>query len=208
MSIIYYSLFILLLLSACRPSVPLEELNASSDATLVIPPSAIDSALRAKENKIANRTLWQKVVDESTTWGRKKIRFACNNSQGGLLTLVQDQDGLKGLRLAYSEEQQQLYLGYYYKNNELVFAVHERSTWRGSAETDIQTVFYIDGGEVFHCLQREVAGETHQMESRIQATALAEIPKDEAVWEVLKSYEKKLKTNAKIAHLQAVFCEK
>ncbi|MBL4648406.1 MAG: hypothetical protein JKY03_01650, partial [Aureispira sp.] len=68
------------------------------------------------------------------------------------------------------------------------------------------TIFYLDDGEVFRCIQKKVQGETTQMETLIQAAEFVEINTDQAILNKLKEYERLFTTEITKENIAAHFC--
>ena len=186
------SLLILMLISclySCEEPLPADILEDAPEASLVVAEKIMTEEERALENKVANRTLLQKVVDESESFQKIAYPYACNNDAGGLLTLIKDGTAIRGIRFAASEEGWNEFVSLYYKGEELVFAVHEKGEWQANQERDVQTLFYLDEGEVIRCMRKETSGATEQIEQLIQKAEFATINSDSRLLQKIKTYE-------------------
>jgi hypothetical protein len=195
-----------MILSACVETVSTEVLQDAPEASLVVPEQIMSPEARALENKMANRTLLQKVVDGSEAFQRTDFSYACNNVSGGVLTFIKDDKELKGIRFAVSEEGWNEFVSLYYRKNALALAVHEKGTWQGLEETTVQTIFYLDDEEVFRCIQKKVQGEIARMEGLIEAAEFVEINSDQATLNKLKEYERLFTTEITKENIAAHFC--
>jgi len=180
----------LILLSACVETISTEILSDAPEASLVVPEKIISPKARALENKVANRTLLQKVVDGSEGLQRTEFSYACNNVSGGVLTFIKDKKELKGIRFAASAESWNEFVSLYYRENKLVLIVHEKGMWQGLEEIAIQTIFYLDDEKVFRCLQKKVEGQITRMEALIRAAEFAVIDTDQSTLNKLLEYER------------------
>jgi len=198
--------FSLMILSSCVETISTEVLRDAPEARLIVPEKIMSPEARALENKTANRTLLQKVIDGSENFQRTEFSYACNNVSGGVLTFVKDEKEMKGIRFVVSEEGWNEFVSLYYRGNELVLAVHEKGIWQKLEEITIQTIFYLDDGEVFRCIQKKVQGETTQMEALIQAAEFVEINTDQAILNKLKEYERLFTTEITKENIAAHFC--
>ncbi len=136
----------------------------SPEASLVSAEKIMSADERALENKIANRTLLQKIVDGSEKFQKTVFSYSCNSNAGGLLTKIMDANILKGFRFASSDQKGSEFISLYFRKNELVFAVHEKGNWVGDKEMVCQTIFYIDKQKVIRCLRKSV----HDTDSKIE----------------------------------------
>jgi hypothetical protein len=196
----------LILFNSCVETISTEVLLNAPEASLVVPEKIMSPEIRALENKVANRTLLQKVVDGSEDFQRTEFSYACNNVSGGILTLIKDKNETKGIRFAASEEGWNEFVSFYYRGNKLVLVVHEKGIWQGADETAIQTVFYLDDGEVFRCLQKKVQGETARMEALIRAAEFVIINTDQTTLNKLKEYERLFTTEITKENIATHFC--
>jgi hypothetical protein len=187
------NLFVLLLLScllgACTESLPQNILENAPEASLVVAENIMSPEDRALENKVANRTLLQKVVDGSEKFQKIEYSYACNANAGGLLAIIKDESAIKGIRFAASEDGWNEFVGLYYKGNELSFVVHEKGKWVADQENDIQTVFYLDDAIVIRCMRKQVSGPTENIEQLIQEAEFAKIATDNKLLQKIKTYE-------------------
>jgi len=195
-----------ILLNSCVETVSTEVLQDAPEASLVVPEKIMSPEARALENKVANRTLLQKVVDGSEDFQRSDFSYACNNISGGVLTFIKDKNEIKGIRFASSEEGWNEFVSLYYRRNKLALAVHEKGIWEGLKETAIQTVFYLDDGKVFRCLQKKVQGETTQMETLIRAAEFVIIDNDQMTLNKLQQYERLFRTEITTENIATHFC--
>ena len=195
-----------LTLSSCVETISPEVLQDAPEASLIVPEKIMSPEARALENKTANRTLLQKVVDGSESFQRTEFSYACNNVSGGVLTFVKDKKETKGIRFAVSEEGWNEFVSLYYRGNELALAVHEKGIWEKLEETTIQTIFYLDDGAVFRCIQKKVQGEITRMEALIQAAEFVEIQTDQATLNKLKEYERLFTTEITRENIAKHFC--
>jgi hypothetical protein len=195
-----------ILLTSCVETVSTEVLQNAPEASLVVPEKIMSPEARALENKVANRTLLQTVVDGSVDFKRTEFSYACNNVSGGVLTFIKDEKETKGIRFAVSEEGWNEFVSLYYRGNELALAVHEKGTWQGIEETTIQTIFYLDDGAVLRCMQKKVQGEIARMEALIQAAEFVIIHSDEPTLDKLKEYEHLFTTEITKKNIAAHFC--
>lgn len=176
-------------LGACVDTVPTSVLKDAPEAKLVVAEKIMSPEERAIENKIANRTLLQKVVDESEKFDRIELPYTCGNSSGGLLTFIKDKNQTKGIRFVATEEGWNEFVGLYYKKEELIFAVYEKSEWKGDQEEHTQTIFYLDKGEVFRCMQKKARGTTAQMERLIKSAEFESIAVENRLMSKLLTYQ-------------------
>jgi len=183
-----------------------EVLQDAPEASLVVPEKIISPEVRALENKMANRTLLQTVVDGSEDFQRSDFSYACNNVSGGVLTFIKEKEAIRGIRFAISEEGWNEFVSLYYRGTKLALGVYEKGIWRGLEERTIQTIFYVDDGNVFRCLQKKVQGETNRMEELIRAAEFVEIPTDQLTWNKLKEYERLFTTEITKENIGAHFC--
>ena len=195
-----------ILLTSCVETISTEVLQDAPEASLIVPEKIMSPEARALENKVANRTLLQKVVDGSEDFQRTDFSYACNNVSGGVLTFIKDKKETKGIRFAVSEEGWNEFVSLYYRGNELALAVHEKGIWQGFEETTVQTIFYLDDGAVFRCLQKKVQGETARMEALIQAAEFVVINTDQTTLNKLKEYERLFTTEITKKNIGAHFC--
>lgn len=195
-----------MLLSSCVETISPEVLQDAPEASLVVPEKIMSPEARALENKMANRTLLQKVVDGSEELQRTDFSYACNNVSGGVLTFIKKEDETKGIRFALSEEGWNEFVSLYYRNKELALGVHEKGVWDGLEETTTQTIFYLDDDEVFRCIQKKVTGEIAQMEALIQAAEFVEIETAQTTLNKLKEYERLFTTEITKQNIAAHFC--
>lgn len=195
-----------IILSSCVETISPEVLQDAPEASLIVPEKIMSPEARALENKTANRTLLQKVVDGSESFQRTEFSYACNNVSGGVLTFVKDKKETKGIRFAVSEEGWNEFVSLYYRGNELALAVHEKGIWEKLEETTIQTIFYLDDGAVFRCIQKKVQGEITRMEALIQAAEFVEIQTDQATLNKLKEYERLFTTEITRENIAEHFC--
>ena len=145
-------------------------------------------------------------MDESDSFQRIEYPYECSNSEGGLLTLIKDGEKIKGIRFATSGESKSEFFALYYKKQELVFIVHEKGEWFVDQEQDIQTVFYLDKGQVIRCMRKIAKGKTAEMEQLIKSAKFDIIQTDKQLLEKLKKYENVFidkPSEQKIVHL---FC--
>ena len=203
---IFFTVAIVSVLWACTEPLPKEVIEDAPEASLVVAEKIMSPEARALENKIANRTLLQKIVDESENFQRVEYAYACNNHTGGLLTLIKDETALKGIRFAISEEGWNEFVSLYYKGEDLAFAVHEEGKWMGEEETDVQTVFYLDDGAIIRCMRKQASGATAQIEQLIKAAEFEVISGDEALLQKLKNYEDVFKNKATKDNMASLFC--
>lgn len=199
-------ILLFLLLSSCVETVSPEVLRDAPEASLVVPEQIMSPEARALENKVANRTLLQEVIDGSEDFQRTEFSYACNNVSGGVLTFIKDGAEIRGIRFAISEEDWNEFVSLYYKKNELTLAVYEKGVWAGLNEKTIQTVFYLNDGEVFRCLQKKVEGETAQMEDLIRTAEFLLIDTDAKILQKLKQYERLFKTEITKQNIADYFC--
>ena len=195
-----------ILLTSCVETVSTEVLQNAPEASLVVPEKIMSPEARALENKVANRTLLQTVVDGSVDFQRTEFSYACNNVSGGVLTFIKDEKETKGIRFAVSEEGWNEFVSLYYRGNELGLGVYEKSVWQKLEETTIQTIFYVDNGEVFRCIQKKVQGEITQMEALIKTAEFVEIQTDQTTFHKLKEYERLFTTEITKENISAHFC--
>lgn len=195
------------LLNSCVETVSTELLQDAPEASLVVPEKIMSPEARALENMVANRTLLQKVVDGSESFERIEFSYACNNLSGGILTLVKDENKLRGIRFAASKEGSNEFTSFYYKGNELAFAVHEMGTWQGGEEQLVQSLFYLDEGKVFRCLQKKVQGETVRMEALIREAEFVVINTDQQILNQLQEYERLFTTEITKENIAKYFCD-
>lgn len=196
----------LILLTSCVETVSSDTLKDAPEASLIVPEKIMSPEQRALENKVANRTLLQKVVDSSEDFQRIELSYACNNLAGGILTYIKDNQETKGIRFALSEEGRNEFVSFYYRGKELSLAVYEKGVWQGTEEVSTQMVFYLDDGEVFRCLQKKVAGETTQMETLIRKAEFELISTDQNVFNKLKQYERLFLTEITTENIASYFC--
>lgn len=187
-------------------TVSIEALNDAPEASLVVAEKIISPEARALENKMANRTLLQTVVDGSEDFQRTDFSYACNNVSGGVLTFIKEEEEVRGVRFAISEEGWNEFISLYYRGNELALGVHEKSIWQKLEETTIQTIFYVDDGEVFRCIQKKVQGEIIRMEALIKTAEFVEIQTDQTTFHKLKEYERLFTTEITKENISAHFC--
>jgi len=187
------NLFILVLFSyllvACTEPLPKNILEDAPEASLVVAEKIMSPEERALENKIANRTLLQKIVDGSEKFQKVEYSYACNANAGGLLTMIKDGNAIKGIRFAASEDGWNEFVGLYYKGDELSFVVHEKGKWVADQENDVQTVFYLDDGLVIRCMQKKANGSTENIEQLIQEAEFTQITADNKLLQKIKIYE-------------------
>lgn len=200
-----YILF-LILLNSCVETVSPEVLRDAPEASLVVPEKIMSPEARALENKVANRTLLQEVIDGSEDFERTEFSYACNNVSGGVLTFIKEEEEIRGIRFAISEEDWNEFVSLYYKRNELALVVYEKGIWEGLNEQTVQTVFYLDDDEVFRCLQKKVEGETAQMEDLIRTAEFLLIDVDAKLLQKIKQYERLFKTEITKQNIASYFC--
>lgn len=197
----------LIFLVACVEPTTTEDLSNAPEARLIVAEKIMSPEARALENKIANRTLLQKVVDESKEFQRVEFSFACNNDSGGLLSYIKSDERIQGIRFATSKEGMDEFVGWYYKRDELVFVVHEKGEWLGEQEKNIQTLFYLDNGEVLRCMQKKALGATHQIEKLIQAAEFELVTTNLHLLKKIATYETLFKKEISPKKLAAYFCD-
>lgn len=201
----YYFLLIILFFFACN-NPPTEGLKNVRKTRIVVAEKIISPEQRALENKIANRTLLQQVIDTSEKLQRTHINYECDNQSGGILTIIKDKEELKGIRFAATSIGWNKFLSYYYNKNKLAFVVHERGEWEGNQEKTVQTLFYLDSNTVFRCLRKTVAGESIKIEQFIKEARFEIIETDEVLLEQLKKQEAILGARATQASITKLYC--
>ena len=184
----------MLFLVACNEPLPQHVIEEAPEARLIVTEKIMSPEERALENKLANRTLLQKVVDESEQLERVEYPFECNNHTGGILTLIQDKNQLKGIRFALSTTNSSEFMSLYYQREELAFIVYEKGAWQGDTERDQQTIFYLDKGEVLRCMRKTAEGTTESIERLIQAADFQIISTDEQLLQKIQHLEIRFKT--------------
>lgn len=196
----------LAVLTSCVEPIPTEVIEDAPEASLVVTEKIMSPETRALENKVANRTLLQKVVDESETFQRTAFSYACSDATGGLLTFIKDKKSTKGIRFAASEEGWTEFLSLYYKSEDLAFAVYEKGEWMGDEEQNVQTIFYLDDGVVFRCLEKKAVGRTNQIEGLIAAAEFEVVTTNSRLLTKIKDYEQLFKEKITEENIAAYFC--
>ena len=168
--------------------------NQIPEAKLVIVEKEKSAEEVALQNKIATRTLLQQIIDTKETTEKEEIRFACSRNTGGLLTRIKKNDRIIGTRFGQSFEDGTLIVKLYYQRDKLCLIHYERDGWKGDDFFFTQTVFYLEQGKVFHCLNRSLYGLEH-IEDRIATEEYKIIPTDQALLQdILKKEEGWIKT--------------
>lgn len=202
-NIFFYGIFIL---ASCGETTPPEVWEDAPEASLVVTEKILSPEERALENKIANRTLLQKVVDESDKLVRIPMPYACSDASGGLLTFIKDKDIIKGIRYAASDEGWSELISLYYKATDLAFVAHEKGVWRGEEEENTQTIFYLDDGVVFRCLRKKARGVTDHLERLIAEAEFEIITTDERLLKKVRDYERLFKEEVTTENIASHFC--
>lgn len=192
-------------LMACNEPLPQHVIEEAPEARLIVPEKIMSPEARALENKLANRTLLQKVVDESNTLERVEYPFDCGNHTGGILTLIKNTQQIKGIRFALSKSNRSEFISLYYKKAELALVVHEEGKWEGDTERDQQTVFYVDDGEVLRCMRKVASGTTATIERLIQAADFQIIETDQQLLQKIQTLAVNFKEEPN--RIKTIFCE-
>lgn len=163
------------LLSACQDQAKNQLLEDTPEAELVVAKKIISPEKLALENKIAARALLQKIIDENNNFKKEKFFYECSPTTGGLLTIITKEKEIKGIRFANNQEQKSDFISLYYHKNKLSLVVYEQDKWLGDEEEMSQTIFYLDKGEVFHSLHKNIKGNSSEIEQLILKTSLKKI---------------------------------
>jgi hypothetical protein len=198
-------LFFCLYLSIACNSVDSDSKHFS-EASLVSAEKIMTAEERALENKIANRTLLQKIVDDSEKFQKTDFSFSCNSNAGGILTKIMDDKVLKGFRFASSDLNGSEFISLYYIKNELVFAVHEKGDWLGNKEKVCQTIFYLDKQIVIRCLSKNVNATDSRIEKLIFEADFEEIISDTQLLDRINLYEDVFINNVTKNNIAEFFC--
>lgn len=204
-----FLLFIVLIISifSCNQPNPYSHLEDAPEARLIAAEKIISPEQRDIENKIAARTLLQKVIDESEKFQRTEYSYECSNHAGGILTFIKEAETLQGIRFAAAQSGQNEFLSFYYKNDELVFVAQELGQAYGEQETATQTLFYLDKEKIIRCMQKSVTGAKEQLERLIQELEFKMITTPDNLWQKIKTQEDLFKNKITSKNIAAHLCK-
>jgi len=183
------------------------DLENAPEAELVKTEKIMSPEERQIENKVAARTLLQKVVDESTSLKRTKRMYECTTNTGGLLTLIKKEGTIRGIRFAATYEDASEFINLYYNEGELLFVVFEEDHWQGDYHKTNQTIFYLDDEEVFRCMRKTAEGGATEIEQQASKAEFEHINNDPRLLNKIRSYEKLFLEEPSSTQLTKHFCK-
>lgn len=198
----------LLAFNACQAPEQPALLQENSTTRLVEVAPVWSPEEQALMNKIANRTLLQEVIDQAPQEQMQSIELACSAQMGGVVTYIQKEQELRGIRLSISQEKAGRSTRWYYQNKNTVLVAHEQSQWQGNQEHLEQTVFYVDQQELLQVLHRVVTTAPERLETALEKAPFEQVaaPTQQELWLQLQAEEEQLLTTPSQKRYTSYFC--
>lgn len=195
-------------LNACQAPEQPALLQENSTTRLVKVAPVLSPEERALMNKIANRTLLQKVVDQASQEHIKSMDFACSAQSGGVVIYIQKEQELRGMRLSLSQEQGGRSTRWYYQNERTALVAHEQSQWEGNQEQIQQTIFYLDNEELLQVLHRVITTSPERLEIALEKAPFEQVTAQSQaeLWQQLRAEEELLLAASSQQQYSTYFC--